>query len=329
MEKIKVVLLVLVAQVVCGNPLSETEREAAETTENLKRLLNDGNLRIGDLYTSFFFPVSWAAENYGTYAQNTEFCEGLGGGPLTLTSQRKIDILRKVTDQWSVYRWLGVKRLPQNGKWQWATGEDMEPSNLKWQRNDPAYQCIEVYLAAEYSVKPYSCEGGSSHFACEVEGQRYPHVQTPDSTVVKNIKTRFIVVNDPSKNYAEAKAACESEGIGSGKLATPSSDRELEVIDRQLRLISEEMGGGPGAGRQDFGYWLGAKRNFRGAPTWNTGFKIVGNLRPFVDENGGRCLLYIADAATPGSLGKFDWVNCGDSQFSGYICQIDEDLVDG
>jgi len=304
--KALLLVFVLLLEIVCGDPISDAERQASDAAafnEHIKRMLDgfDRMVESKTFKTSFHF-LKDGAEGFSgaSPTKSTKICEDLGGHSMVLTSKRRVDIINAYRKEWST---LGSKRNSKTENLTWLTGEDIEPSNFAWTESNDGV-CL-IYHKPNKMWR-FDCGWTTATAACELDRWVFP--MSKFTSV--NIKTTFFAVPDTSISYQQAESQC---GKLSARLATPSSFKELGVVDELLERISA-------GDRKDGGYWLGARRaHFGHNPEWSTGYKIAGNLREFHQENGGLCLVYDSEK-------RFDWRNCqlkGNDSIGGFICQID------
>lgn len=292
MKSFVLILLLHIFGVALGSRHHEAHAAREAIDEQIKRAMFDRVYRATTMYSTFQFNDKLKT---ATAEEAIAFCRKHGGRTMNLNTKRKAEIFDAQYVS-GMYRWIGAKKEKlKKGKLTWNTGEDVEPSNLNWITGSAP--CIYTEAAITSAVWSDDCTTNWG-ITCEYDSRVMPRT---GFTTVK-ASTSLIVV-PISLTFDQAEAKCK-ELFEGGTLATPSTFRQLNATDKLI----EELGGGS--------FWLGAKRDRSiTGHTWNNGFKIVGNLRKFVPENGGNCLGYFNS--------EFDFFEC-DTLPTGFVCQIDK-----
>jgi len=237
-------------------------------------------------------------------------CESFHGELTSLTSKYKIDVLHELS--YSTLRYTSGTKDVEKNEWKWRHGELIRPSYKKFSKMpDHSWACL-LYGAIPKEnglFRPVPCNS-SYHIACELDGWKLPN----DEFKAQAIKATYITVQQNGVAYAKAETDCKNMSERRTHLATPTSYKELDLIDQSL-------------GDKD-NFWLGGKRvGFWERATWVTKEPIVDNLKKWrKPDTGGNCLMY--SKGDVGSERYFDWFDCdGDEDgkvSDGYVCQIDQ-----
>jgi len=236
-------------------------------------------------------------------------CRSLNGELASLTSLRKLKIVKE-NGGGLLGHWTSGKKNLATNKWRWGTGELIRPSAREFYPSNPhSYDCLLYYSTSESESESESEEffpcvdACTAEIACESDGLKLPN----NEFLAFPLKKTYIIVQHSKINYTEAEADCAKRGPNA-HLATPTSFKELDLIDKSMGNLRN--------------LWLGGKRDevYEGGK-WVTGepIAIVSNLRK--RRVRGECLLYCDKEF-------FDWFECdgveGDKWSDGYVCQIDE-----
>lgn len=279
-----------------GDPDHGDARAAREDMdEHIRRVMRgsgtDGTYEATTLQSTFQFSKIDSTR----YTEDASlFCIEKGGRLMNLNTKTKAAIFDANSN---AYRWIGAKKKSSKAAFKWNTGENVEPSHLTWKVHTSP--CLYAIAQSTKDVWKRSCDQ-KYPFVCE-----YDRWVMPLSGFTTARSSTSLIVIPESLTYEQAEAKCKALFVG-GRLATPSTFRELDAID----VLKKKKGDG--------NYWLGARRSKTGhnGGSWNNGFEIVANLREFVADNGGKCMIYNADK-------KFDFLGCDDKP-KGFVCQFEK-----
>jgi len=298
------ILLAMVLVIFC-DPSSKTGRRAAEMqalNEKLHRML-DGHAEHSIVLSDTTLFLSRDSTTY-THAMAKDKCRSFKGELASLTSIRKLDLLDEFYKSDGYSRWTSGKK--DANKWKWGGGELIRPGARKFYANqDHTYKCLLYPSGDDYQLFREPCSSAAK-ITCELDGRQLDNAEF-DAIPIKKM---YVVVKQPLVNYSQAEAGCANPNIG-GQLASPTTRKELDLIDQTMGDKKH--------------FWLGGKRSgFAERDHWVTGEPIVDNLRKKRYDNGGHCLLYTGGNATEKS---FDWFKCNGNEdwklVDGYVCQID------
>jgi len=302
----KALILLATVLIIFCDPLSKTGREAAEMqalNEKLHRMLDGkAEFRIKRSDTTLF--LSRGSKTF-THSEGKDKCRSSNGKLASLTSIRKLKLLEEYYNNVDSYsRWTSGKK--DANQWKWGGGELIRPSARKFYPNqDHTWECLAFPDSSDYLFYREQCTAGYK-ITCELDGLQLDNAEFDAIP----IKKKYVVVKQPLVNYSQAVAGCANPNIG-GQLASPTTRKELDLIDQTMGDKKH--------------FWLGGKRSgFAERDHWVTGEPIVDNLRKKRYDNGGHCLLYTGGNATEKS---FDWFKCNGNEdwklVDGYVCQID------
>jgi len=299
----KALILLAMGLVIFCDPSTKAGREAAEMqalNEKLHRMLGD---KFNHTYSDTTLFVS---HDIATRDEAENKCRRFNGELASLTSMRKLDLVDEYYGSNVASYWTSGKKDTVASKWKWGGGELIRPGARKFTANqDHTDKCLVYPGGDDYKFAQVSCSD-SWKFICELDGLQLDNAEFDRILIKKS----YIVVRQPYINYTQAEAGCANPNIG-GQLASPTTFKELDLIDRKMGDKKH--------------FWLGGKRSgFAHRDKWVTGEPIVDNLRKKTKDNGGHCLLYTGGSASEKS---FDWFKCNGNEdwkfVDGYVCQID------
>lgn len=243
-------------------------------------------------------------------------CKRIGGRLMTVSSQLRLQMI----EDWTTSPlWIGGRRKSTSEEFKWDSGEFLEPSVLPFIYNtDYARNCIYYNYESDTGYRFYNdheCTGVSKQYVCELDMARPDHHVS--GITQKILSVTFMIVKDQNVNHSIASEDCQSEymsGKAGGRLANPTTNREMREIDN---LILEAEGGTR--------WWIGATReHFGEVPKWSNNDKIpLSSEWQFEKDNGGLCMIYNSRDK------KFGWEFCktgeNEKTIDGFICQDDVD----